>query len=236
MKITPERLGQAAGIAAATAGAIFVAVQINHPPLDLHTVTTTDFMVRSLAKALMSMLALAGITGIYLRQLRQTGLLGLIGYLIFSVGYFLMFGVEFLAAFVLPSLTDSDPQFVTDVLSVAVGGNAVGSIGLMQAVLTISGIGYMLGGLTFGIAVFRAGILAKWAAALLAVGTISTAALAVLPESFNRFFALPVGVALIGLGVSLWRDQRKQAASAAVAAVDVDGEAASVRTDPVAVR
>ena len=236
MKITPERLGQAAGIAAATAGAIFVAVQINHPPLDLHTVTTTDFMVRSLAKALMSMLALAGITGIYLRQLRQVGLLGPSGYLIFSVGYFLMFGVEFSAAFVLPSLTDSDPQFVSDVLTVAVGGNAVGSIGLMQAVLTISGIGYMLGGLIFGIAVFRAGILARWAAALLAVGTISTVALAVLPESFNRFFALPVGVALIGLGISLWRDQRKQAASAAAAALDFDGDAPSLHTDPIAVR
>lgn len=236
MKITPERLGQAAGIAAATAGAIFVAVQINHPPLDLHTVTTTDFVVRSLAKLLMSMLALAGITGIYLRQLRQMGLLGLSGYLIFSVGYFLMFGVEFLAAFVLPSLTDSDPQFVSDVLTVAVGGSAVGSIGLMQAVLTISGIGYMLGGLIFGIAVFRAGILARWAAALLAVGTISTVALAVLPESFNRFFALPVGVALIGLGISLWRDQRKQAASAAAAALDFDGDAPSLHTDPIAVR
>ena len=235
MKITPERLGQAAGIAAATAGAIFIAVQINHPPLDLHTVTTTDFLVRSLAKALMAMLALAGITGIYLRQVRQTGLLGLVGYLIFSVGYFLMFGVEFLAAFVLPSLTDSNPQFVTDVLSVAVGGTPGGSIGLMQSVLTISGIGYMLGGLIFGIAIFRAGILARWAAALLAVGTIGTVALAVLPESFNRFFALPVGVALIGLGVSLWRDQRKQAAASVAAEVGV-AEVPETRTEPVVVR
>jgi len=235
MKITPERLGQAAGIAAATAGAIFIAVQINHPPLDLHRVTTTDFLVRSLAKALMAMLALAGITGIYLRQVRQTGLLGLIGYLIFSVGYFLMFGVEFLAAFVLPSLTDSNPQFVTDVLSVAVGGTPVGSIGLMQSVLTISGIGYMLGGLIFGIAIFRAGILARWAAALLAVGTIGTVALAVLPESFNRFLALPVGVALIGLGVSLWRDQRKQAAASVAAEVGV-AEVPETRTEPVVVR
>jgi hypothetical protein len=32
----------------------------------------------------------------------------------------------------------------------------------------------------------------------------------VLPESFNRPFAVPTGVALIGLGVSLWRDQRRQ--------------------------
>ena len=46
---------------------------------------------------------------------------------------------------------------------------------------------------------------------LLAYGTTSALALAVLPESFNRPFAVPTGVALIGLGVSLWRDQRRPA-------------------------
>jgi len=30
----------------------------------------------------------------------------------------------------------------------------------------------------------------------------------VLPESFSRPMAVPEGLALIGLGVSLWRDQR----------------------------
>ena len=46
---------------------------------------------------------------------------------------------------------------------------------------------------------------------LLAVSTVATAALAVLPESFNRPMAVPEGVALIGLGISLWRDQRNVA-------------------------
>ena len=40
----------------------------------------------------------------------------------------------------------------------------------------------MLGGLVFGIALFRAGVLARWAAVLLAVATVGTAALAVLPD------------------------------------------------------
>jgi hypothetical protein len=57
----------------------------------------------------------------------------------------------------------------------------------------------------FGIALFRTGVLARWAAALLAVSTVGTAALAVLPEAFNRPLAVPEAVALIGLGVSLWR-------------------------------
>lgn len=213
MKISPHRLGQGAGICAVAAGAIFFVVQINHPPLDVQTVTTTEFVVRSVAKALMAMLALAGITGIYLRQLREAGLLGLIGYLIFSIGYFAMFGVEFMAAFVLPPLADSNPGFVGDALTAAAGGTAVGDIGSLQLVFSLTGVGYMLGGLLFGIAVFRAGVLAKWAAALLAAGTVSTLALSVLPEAFNRFFALPVGIALIGLGISLWNDQRRVAAA-----------------------
>ena len=80
----------------------------------------------------------------------------------------------------------------------------------MKTVLAVTGVGYMVGGLIFGIALFRARILARWASALLAVGTIATASLAFLPESFNRPMAVPVGVALIGLGVSLWRDPRSQ--------------------------
>ncbi|MGB5017175.1 MAG: hypothetical protein WBO42_08120 [Candidatus Nanopelagicales bacterium] len=203
MKITPERLGQAAGLCAAAAGAIFVLVQINHPAMNLDTVTTSEWVVRSTAKLLMTALALVGITGIYLRQFRQVGVMGLIGYLLFSLGYLAMLGVEVVAAFVLPALTESDPGFVSDILRAAAGGSTVGDIGLMQVVLSISGI-----------AIFRAGVQAKWAAALLAAGTISTLALSVLPEAFNRFFALPVGVALVGLGLSLWNDQRRRGAEA----------------------
>src|SRR5690242_1247502 len=86
-------------------------------------------------------------------------------------------------------------------------------MGAMQG-LMIAGMGYSVGGLLFGIALFRAGILARWASALFAYGTVSALALAALPESFDRPFAVPVGIALIGLGVSLWRDQRRQAATA----------------------
>jgi hypothetical protein len=76
----------------------------------------------------------------------------------------------------------------------------------MQVVLNVAGAGYILGGLLFGIALFRTGVLPRWAAALLAVSTVSTAALAFLPEAFNRPFAVPEGIALIGLGVALWRN------------------------------
>ena len=206
MAITSTTLTRAAGAAAAVAGAIFIAVQVNHPASDTFTTETTQWVVRECAKIVMAVLALAGITGMYLRQYRKAGLLGLVGYLVFAIGYLAMLSTEVIAAVVLPSLVDSEPGFVNDVVAAATGGVANGDIGGLQILFGLMGAGIIVGGVVFGIALFRARVLARWAAALLAVSTGALAALAVLPESFNRPLAVPVGVALIALGVSLWRN------------------------------
>ena len=207
MNVTATGLTKASAAAAATAGAIFIAVQIGHPGFEEYTTETTQWVVRSYVKTVMAALALAGITGIYLRQYRQAGLLGLLGYLGFAAGYLVMFSVEVIAAFVLPQLVHTQPGFVNDAV-MANGGGPHGDIGSLQTLFSLAGAGYLLGGLVFGIALFRTGILARWAAALLAVSTVGTAALAVLPAGFDRPIAVPEGVALIALGMSLWRNPR----------------------------
>jgi hypothetical protein len=212
MTVTPTSLTRAAGISAAVAGLIFIAVQINHPAMDVSSVTTTEWVVRQTAKTVMAAAALAGITGMYLRQVRQTGIPGLVGYLVFSVGYLVMFGVEFAGGYVLPALAHTAPGYVNDVLAAGMGETVKGNIGAMQTAFSLMGVGYLAGGVLFGLALFRAGILARWASGLLVLGTLATLALHVLPQSFDRPFAVPTGVALIGLGISLWRDQRPTAA------------------------
>jgi hypothetical protein len=205
MNVTSSGLVKAAGAAAAAAGSIFIAVQVGHPSSDAFTTETTEWVVRSCAKMVMAVLALAGITGMYLFQYRRAGLLGLVGYLVFAAGYLAMFSVQVIAAAVLPNLVDTEPGFVDDVVAAGAGKSPDGDIGGLQTLFNLAGVGYMLGGLLFGIALFRARVLARWAAALLAVSTVGTAALAVLPASFDRPFAVPEGIALIGLGASLWR-------------------------------
>jgi len=226
MTITTTSLIRTTGLCAVAAGVLFVGVQVKHPPLDLDLVGTTEFTVRQTAKIAMTVFALAGVAGLYLRQVRQVGLLGLVGYVVFSLGYLTMFSVEAIAAFVLPAIETTSPEFVQDVLTASVGGAPAGDIGGAQLLLTASGVGYMVGGLLFGIALFRAGVVARWASALLAAATISTAALAVLPEAFNRPFAIPTGIALIGLGWSSWRTSQSP---------DAD-RAGSVRVGEPAVR
>jgi hypothetical protein len=72
----------------------------------------------------------------------------------------------------------------------------------------------MAGGLLFGIALFRANVLARWASIMLAVATPMTALIAVLPFINQRLFAVPMGLALIALGSSLWFTFRSQGAVA----------------------
>ena len=209
MTITTTTLIRGAAAAAMAAGLIFIGVQIGHPHMDAVSVTTTEVVGRNSLKVLMAVLALVGLTGMYLRQVRQTGVLGLVGYLLFSAGYLVIMCTSFAAAIVLPSIAETDPSYVDDVLAAATNGAATGDIGLLQNAIQVQGIGYLAGGLLFGIALYRARVLARWAAALLAVGGIVTLALSVMPDAFYRLLAYPNGIAMIGLGHSLWRVARQ---------------------------
>jgi len=212
MTITTTTLTRAAGIAAGVGGMLFIAVQIKHSNLDLALVTTTEWKVRQTMKVLFATLSLVGITGMYLRQVKQIGVLGLIGYLVFSVGYLAMLSVEVIGLVVLPAIAATSPGYVSDVLAVAVpGGHATGDLGLIQPLISAMGIGFLGGSVLFGIALFRANVLARWAAALLAVAALATPAIPLLPQVNFRLFAIPTGVAMAGLGYSLWREQRTQA-------------------------
>jgi hypothetical protein len=229
MTVTTTGLTKAAGIAAATAGALFIAVQINHPAFDTYLTDTDEWVIRCSAKALMTVLALVGLTGIYLRQVRQMKVLGLVGYLVFGLGYLMMFATEVMAVAFLSALTDRAPAFVDNVVIASGGGHPVGDIGHLQIFFDLTGACYLLGGLVFGIALFRARVLARWAAVLLAVSTVGTAALAILPSSFDRPMAVPEGVALIGLGISLWRDQRTDVEATRAGSASVGSESVAVR-------
>ena len=211
MNLTSNRLIAASGLCAVAAGAIFIGVQINHPPADVQHVMTTEVFVREGAKATMAVLALAGLTGLFARCHRRMGLTGLIGYVLVSLGYLAMLGVQCIVGFVLPTVAKTSPAYVQDFIDAAMGKTPAGDIGTMTILFTIMGLGFAIGGLLFGISLFRSRLVSRWASALFAYSTIAVLALKFLPESFSRPFAVPTGIALIGLGLSLWRDQRHPA-------------------------
>ncbi len=120
---------------------------------------------------------------------------------------------SYTAAFVLPGIAETSPAYVDDLLAASTGGAPAGDIGLLASLIQLQGLGYLAGGLLFGIALYRARILARWASALLAVGGIVTVALTMMPDAFYRLLAFPNGIAMIGLGYSLWRSAATAPAS-----------------------
>ncbi|HEX8508438.1 MAG TPA: hypothetical protein VF635_02925, partial [Propionibacteriaceae bacterium] len=160
MTITTTKLTRAAGLAAVAGGLLFIAVQLKHPHLTAEFITTREYAVREAMKICMAVLSLIGITGIYLRQVKQTGVLGLVGYLVLGVGYLAILSNQVVAVFVLPILAPSQPDYVTDVLGVAANRAPVGDIGAIQSFIQLGGGAYIVGGVLFGVALFRAGILA----------------------------------------------------------------------------
>jgi hypothetical protein len=229
MTITTTTLTRAAGLAAVAGGLLYIGVQVNHPNVDLTLVTTTEWKVRQTMKVLFAALSLAGITGMYLRQVKKTGVLGLLGYVLFATGFLVMMSIEFAGAVVLPAIAHDAPGYVSDVLAAATVGTATGDIGLMTTANMLVAVTFLGGGLLFAIALFRGNILARWAAVLLAVGSLVPLAIPLLPQVNYRLFALPTGVAMVCLGFSLWREQRSRVTSPTTSSV-------SPRLHPTAVK
>jgi hypothetical protein len=208
MKITSSTLTRWAGLSAIVAGVIYAGIQPIHPPDFLSSVTTTKWAIIITLKLTMCFLFLIGIVGIYVRQVEKAGWLGLIGFVLFSLSWALQSGFVFAEIFILPPLASVTPQFVDSYLGVVNGSPGEMNIGAIIPTYAFVGILYLLGGMLFGIATFRAGVLPRWPAGMLAVTAILTPAAALFPHEIQRFAAIPMGIAIAWLGYVLWSEQR----------------------------
>ncbi len=202
-----------AGLAAMGSGILFIGIQAIHPPDVLSSVTTGAWAIVHYSGVTMALLGLIGITGIYARQVKAAGWLGLAGYLLLSLFYAVTMAFQFTEAFIVPLLATEAPKFVEGFLGIFTSSASEVNLGALPTLYALAGFGgYILGGLLFGIATLRAGILPRWAAGLLAVGAALTPAGALVGHPLDRTFAVPVGVALAGLGYALWSERREHAA------------------------
>jgi hypothetical protein len=207
MKMTGANLIRQAGLSAMVAGSIFTVVGLIHPPNVVSSVTTSMWTFVHLLTIVMAFFGLLGIAGIYARQVEKAGWMGLAGCLLLSLWYVIVTGFTFFEAFILPLLASDSPKVAASFLGIFTGSVGETSVGALATLWTLLGVVYILGSLLFGIATFRAGILSRWAAALLGLGAVSSPAFALLPQSFAPLAAVPVGLGLAWLGYSLWSER-----------------------------
>jgi hypothetical protein len=110
---------------------------------------------------------------------------------------------------ILPLLATVAPAFVESSLGLASGVAGPMNLGALAVVSKVVSALYLVGLLMFGIALFRARILSRWAAGLLAVsGPLAIIMVTLLPHQLERLAAIPMGIALAWLGYSLWSERR----------------------------
>jgi hypothetical protein len=207
MKITPAKLIRWCGLAAIGAGMLYMAIQAIHPLDVFSSVTTVQWRITHYLSIVMDLLALIGMVGLYARQVEKSGWLGLAGYLLFSLFWVFSVALHFIEAFISPVVATVAPKFVEGLLGMVAGHTSESNLGALPTVygILIGVVGYVLGGLLFGIATFRTGIMPRWAGGLLAIGTLLPVLLSsVVQHPYDRIFAVPVGLALAWLGYALW--------------------------------
>jgi len=212
MSITASTLTRAAAIALAIAGVIFILIQPLHPHEDVASITTGTWFVVHILSLTMAAFGLAGITAIYLTHITRSGVLGLLGYLVFSLFFITQAAVNFAEAFILPLSAAGSPELTEDVASLFASGYVLQTdVGPLAIVGSIGAVLYLGGGVLFGVGVIRGHVLPGWTGILLIVAALASLAAAVLPHEVARYAAVPMGIALVALGVALFARQRTAA-------------------------
>jgi hypothetical protein len=205
------------------------------------SVSSTRWEIVHYLACAMCIFGLLGLTGLYARQSRKPGWLNLVGYILLSLWFALIMGFSFIEAFALPHISRSSPGFVDGWMAMLNGSGSTAGMGALPTVWLLTAPIYMLGGLLFGIAIYRSGIFPRWAGVLLAAGTLLAPVAGLLPLAAQPKAAVPVGFAFIWLGYALWSNPASATATPAVvprqtsnAMRTLDGEPAHPHGQPAA--
>jgi hypothetical protein len=227
VKISNDNLLRLAGLAALLAGICYVLVGLFHPANLAVSVTTTRWEVVHVLACAMCFFGLLGMTGLYLRQAVKTGWVGLLGYLLLTLWLTLVMGFSFVEAFILPHVASAAPGLVHSWMGMFNSPPGTFDIGILPTLWTSTAPMLIGGGLLFGIATYRAGILPRWAGALLALSVVLAPVAVLLPNASQPKIAVPFGVALAWLGYALLSERRTDDVVAVVPPEDQRPKAAA---------
>lgn len=203
-RITTRTLYRISAATLVLTGASLTVGQFLHPePPFAETVATTQWAAAHVLWWLGGLAAMLGITGLYLRQRDSVGLLGFVGSGFAIVGSALIACAMFFEAFIAPTIAARAPELFN---SYPAGGGWEGFLAGVLAAGGLLGVGLLL----FGVAMYRAGSMPRWAIVLTVLGGVPFAVNFLLPHAVATVAAIAFGVGLAGLGVPLWKTANPQ--------------------------
>jgi len=213
VRVSATALMRLAGFSAMLAGVGIVVTGMFHPANEPAFVTTTAWIIVHIFATSLGFFGVLGLAGVYARQVEKAGWLGLIGFLLFSAWMALVGMLSFIEAALLPQLASEFPPFVTSFLGMFTGISSQVNLGALPLLWTISTPILLFGSLLFAIATFRARVLPRWAAVLLALGTVMVPFSALVSTQIAaKIIMVPMGLGLAGMGYALLTERRAKSA------------------------
>lgn len=206
MSIT--RVVRWSGLAALVAGICFAVVGLLHPLNEVASITTARWTIVHLLAIAMSVFGLFGVMGLYARQAEKAGWLGLAGTFLMSLWLLLVLPFTVIEVFVLPQLATAAPTVAEAFLGVFTKTAGPIDFSALATLWSLTDILFLIGGLVFGIATLRAGVLSRWAACLFTAGMALAPVFGLLPPAYRPLVAVPIGLGLAWLGFTLMAERR----------------------------
>lgn len=196
--MSPQALFRCAAIALVISGVSLAVGLILHPmPPYGASVATSRWAISHVFWWLGALAGIAGIAGLYLGQRGVVGISGFVGSGLAIIGLALIAGAMYFEAFIVPPVASRAPELFE---SFPAGG---GWQGFLVGVLA-SGALFGVGFLVFGITMFRAGVMPKWAIVIAILGGIPFAVNFLLPRPIAILAVTAFAVGLLWLGYTLW--------------------------------
>ena len=215
MKLTASTLMRMAGLSAMLAGLSFIVMGMGHPANEMAFVTTPIWIIVHIFATTLGFFGVLGLAGLYARQVEKAGWLGLIGFLLFSAWMALQMPFSFMEAAVFPNLASEFPPFVAGFLGMLSGIPSPVNLGVLPTIWNISTPLMIVGSLLFAVATFRAAILPRWSAVLLALGSLLIPVSALLPTELQaKIILVPMGLGLVWMGYALLTERREKSTEA----------------------
>jgi len=228
-RISTAALMRLAGFSAVVAGLGIVVMGMFHPANEPVYVTTSAWIIVHIFATSLGFFGVLGLAGLYARQVEKAGWLGLIGFLLFSVWLALVGMLSFVEAALLPQLASEFPPFVASFLGMFTGAPGQVNLGVLPLMWTISTPMLILGSLLFAVATFRARVLPRWAAGLLALGSLMVPFSALVStETAAKIIMVPMGLGLASMGYALLAERREKTAKALTDQPTLQPKAANV--------
>lgn len=210
-RMTSARLVQIGALAAVVAGLLFIAIQFVHPADELAEVTTTTWGIVHCVSLFMVILFLVGVTTIYASQAEKAGWFGLAALVVLATGL-VMTGIgDVVEAFVEPVIAGTSPGYVEGMMA-TIEGPGSNAVGAMSIVWALSSAGFLLGTITFGIAMLRARVISRAASALFGFGLLLSGPVVAVTGAY-RVAAIPIALGLAWMGYSVWSNHRTNRSS-----------------------